>query len=65
MENFTNWEKRGLREFFNSAEMTALAIPVAKIVSKNMLSPQTQSGERRVSVGFSIQRHFQMVTFGK
>lgn len=44
MENFTNWEKRGVKEFFNSAEMAALVIPVAKTVSKNMLSPQTTSG---------------------
>lgn len=44
MGNFTNWEKIGLRDLFNSEAAADIVIPVAKIVSKNMLNPQTNAG---------------------
>lgn len=44
MEKFKNWEKHGLKDLFNSEAVADSAIPIAKIVSKNMLNPQTNSG---------------------
>ncbi|XP_031631866.1 uncharacterized protein C3orf38 homolog [Contarinia nasturtii] len=44
MNKFANWERLGLINFFNSEAAADTAIPVAKIVSKNMLqTPQTNS----------------------
>lgn len=45
MDKFTSWEAQGLKEFFQCPEITDLVIPVAKIVSKNLLNPQTNSGK--------------------
>lgn len=44
MEKFRNWEEHGLKDLFNSEAVADTAIPIAKIVSKNMLNPQTNSG---------------------
>lgn len=44
MDKFTNWERQGLRDFFSSAAASDTVIPVVKIISKNMLRPQTHTG---------------------
>lgn len=45
MDKFTDWELQGLKEFFNCPEIVDLVIPVAKIVSKYLLNPQSNSGK--------------------
>lgn len=44
MGRFENWEKHGVKDFFQSEVAADVAISVAKIVSKNMLNPQTIAG---------------------
>lgn len=44
-EKFANWEIQGLRDFFKCKEIVDLVIPVARIVSKNLLNPQSIPGE--------------------
>lgn len=45
MDKFQSWETQGLQEFFNCTEIADLVISVAKIVSKNLLNPQSISGK--------------------
>lgn len=58
MEKFTNWEKHGLMDLFNSEAAADIVIPIAKIVSKNMLNPQTNSGISAVIYVLNILLNF-------
>lgn len=49
MNNFTNWERLGLKDYFSSEAATGIALDVAKIVSKNMLSPTDDTGKTKHS----------------
>lgn len=44
MDKFTNWERQGLWDLFSSPAARDTVIPVAKIISKNMLNPKTNTG---------------------
>lgn len=58
MEKFTNWEKHGLMDLFNSEAAADIVIPIAKIVSKNMLNPQTNSGISAAICALNILLNF-------
>lgn len=44
MDRYKIWEKQGIKDLFNSEELQDAALGIAKIVSKNMIVPQTTSG---------------------
>lgn len=45
MEKFADWEKHGLYDLLNSEYVRESTISIAKIVSKNMLQPETVAGK--------------------
>lgn len=44
MATFTEWEKIGIRDFLKCQETNDLAMSLAKIISKNIITPKTLSG---------------------
>lgn len=57
MEKFSDWEKQGLSDLLKSELFQESTFSIAKIVSKNMLTPQTVSG--------SMSNHFFVAFFFK
>lgn len=45
MSEFVSWENYGFRDFFDSQPTSDLVKALAKIISKNMLAPECQSGK--------------------
>lgn len=45
MSEFADWEKIGIKNFFVAQPTQELVITLAKIVSKNILTPQDLNGE--------------------
>lgn len=54
MSKLKNWEILGIKDLFHEQPFKEVAIAVAKIVSKNMLTPQTHSGEVRFEFRLSF-----------
>lgn len=59
MSEFTDWEKFGVKDFFGAQSTPELAINLAKIISKNILTPIHLPGE---SVDFSSPYSFSCIS---
>lgn len=44
MDKFSHWERHGIKDFLNSEAAVDTIFPVVRIVSKNVLSPKSNSG---------------------